>query len=247
MDNPRADKVAVVDEVRERLSGADASVVTEYRGLSVAELAELRRSLTAAGGDYKIFKNTLVRLAVAGGPHEPITDLLTGPTAIAFVHGDVSAVAKALREFGRGNPHLVIKGGILDGGVLTPTQLNALAELPSRNVLLAQLAGAIAAPLTTMAGLLKAMPQNLAYGISAVVDQRRAAEPAPPEASAPAPEAPETEAATAEAATAEAPEPEASESEDPESEAPESEAPEPEVAEGEAAPPEAEAADGAEA
>ena len=195
MDNPRADKVAVVDEVRERLSGADASVVTEYRGLSVAELAELRRSLTAAGGDYKIFKNTLVRLAVAGGPHEPITDLLTGPTAIAFVHGDVSAVAKALREFGRGNPHLVIKGGILDGGVLTPTQLNALAELPSRNVLLAQLAGAIAAPLTTMAGLLKAMPQNLAYGISAVVDQRRAAEPAPAEASAPAPEAPETEAA----------------------------------------------------
>ncbi|MGP8060377.1 MAG: 50S ribosomal protein L10 [Acidimicrobiales bacterium] len=242
MDNPRADKVAVVDEVRERLSGADASVVTEYRGLSVAELAELRRSLTAAGGDYKIFKNTLVRLAVAGGPHEPITDLLTGPTAIAFVHGDVSAVAKALREFGRGNPHLVIKGGILDGGVLTPTQLNALAELPSRNVLLAQLAGAIAAPLTTMAGLLKAMPQNLAYGISAVVDQRRAAEPAPAEASAPAPEAPETEAATAETATAEAPEPEASESE-----APESEAPEPEVAEGEAAPPEAEAADGAEA
>jgi len=177
MDNPRADKVAVVGEVRERLSGADASVVTEYRGLSVADLADLRRSLAAAGGDYKIFKNTLVRLAVAGSPHEPIRDLLTGPTAIAFVHGDVSAVAKALREFGRGNPHLVVKGGILDGGLLSPSQLSALAELPSREVLLARIAGAIAAPLTQMAGLLKAMPQDLAYGLSAVLDQRRAAEP----------------------------------------------------------------------
>jgi large subunit ribosomal protein L10 len=210
MDNPRAEKVAVVDEVRERLSGADASVVTEYRGLSVTEMADLRRSLAAAGGDYKIFKNTLVRLAVAGSPHEPIRDLLTGPTAIAFVHGDVSAVAKALRDFGRGSPHLVIKGGILDGGVLSPAQLAVLAELPSREALLAQIAGAIAAPLTQMAGLLNALPQNLAYGISAVVEQRRASEPAPEPASVRAEPGPEAapEAGTPEAGIPEAVAPE---------------------------------------
>jgi large subunit ribosomal protein L10 len=100
MDNPRADKVAVVDEVRERLVTASASVITEYRGLKVADLAVLRHSLAAVGGDYKIFKNTLVRLAVAGSDHQPLESLLSGPTAIAFVHGDVSAVAKALRDFG---------------------------------------------------------------------------------------------------------------------------------------------------
>ena len=185
MDNPRADKVAVVDEVRERLGAASASVVTEYRGLTVTELAELRQSLAAAGGDYKIFKNTLVRLAIADSPHQSLSDLLSGPTAIAFVRGDVSAVAKALRDFGRTNPHLIIKGGLLDGGFLSPAQLGGLAELPSRDVLLARMAGAIAAPLTQMAGLLKAIPQNLAYGISALVDQRRAANPQaadPPEA-----------------------------------------------------------------
>src|SRR5208282_111835 len=104
MDNPRAEKVAVVDEVRDRLDGAGAAVLTEYRGLTVAELAELRRELSAAGGEYKIYKNTLVRLAVADGPKAGIADLLTGPTAIAFVAGDVSAVAKALRDFSRANP-----------------------------------------------------------------------------------------------------------------------------------------------
>ena len=85
MDNPRAEKVAVVNEVRDRLEAADGAVLTEYRGLTVAELAQLRRELAAAGGDYKIYKNTLVRLAVADGSQASIRDLLTGPTAIAFV------------------------------------------------------------------------------------------------------------------------------------------------------------------
>ena len=113
MDNPRADKVAVVNEVRERLEASDGAVLTEYRGLTVAELAELRRELTAAGGDYKIYKNTLVRLAVADSPRAGMHELLTGPTAIAFVQGDVSAVAKALRDFARANPNLIVKGGVV--------------------------------------------------------------------------------------------------------------------------------------
>ncbi|MDA8357724.1 MAG: 50S ribosomal protein L10 [Actinomycetota bacterium] len=170
MDSPRPEKVAVVDEVRERLSSSSAAIVTEYRGLSVAELAELRRSLAAVGGEYKVFKNTLVRLAVAGSDHEALESLLTGPTALAFVQGDVSAVAKALRDFSRTAPSLVVKGGLLDGGPLSAAQLAALADLPPRQVLLSRLAGGMAAPLQQMAGLLQALPRNLAYGLAALVD-----------------------------------------------------------------------------
>ena len=173
MDNPRPAKVAVVDEVRDRLAAADGAVLTEYRGLTVGELAALRRELTAAGSDYKIYKNTLVRLAVADGPQSALTDLLVGPTAIAFVQGDVSAVAKALRNFSRDNPSLVIKGGMVGDGVLTAADIAALAALPPRDTLLAQFAGALSAPLQQLAGLLQALPRNLAYGLAALADQRR--------------------------------------------------------------------------
>jgi large subunit ribosomal protein L10 len=173
MDNPRADKVAVVDEVRERLAASDGAVLTEYRGLTVAALANLRRELAAAGGDYKVYKNTLVRLAVANGPKESIRDLLTGPTAIAFVQGDVSAVAKTLRDFAKANPNLVVKGGIVGDGLLSASEMTVLADLPPRQTLLAQFAGALSAPMQQLAGLLEALPRNLAYGISALLDQKR--------------------------------------------------------------------------
>ena len=197
MDNPRAEKVAVVDEVRQRLEESAASVVTEYRGLTVADLAELRRNLRAAGGDYKVFKNTLVRLAIAGGPHQPLEDLLTGPTAITFVQGDVSAVAKALREFSRANPHLIVKGGLIARDVLSSGELRELADLPSRDVLLARFAGALQAPLAQLAGLLQALPRDFAYGLSALLDEKGGAPEAPTaEADAPAEvAAPEAEAA----------------------------------------------------
>src|SRR5450631_3504914 len=173
MDNPRAAKVAVVNEVKDRLESSDGAVLTEYRGLTVAELAELRRELAVAGGDYKIYKNTLVRLAVADGPQAPIRDLLNGPTAIAFVQGDVSAVAKALRDFARNNPSLIVKGGMVGTGVLSASDINVLADLPPRDTLLAQFAGALAAPLQQLAGLVQALPRNLAYGISALIEQRQ--------------------------------------------------------------------------
>ena len=156
MDNPRAEKVAVVNEVRERMEAADGALLTEYRGLTVAELAELRRELTAAGGDYKVYKNTLVRLAVADTPRESMSDLLTGPTAIAFVEGDVSAVAKALRDFSRANPHLIVKGGVVGTAVMSAADIEVLADLPSRETLLAQFAGALSAPLQQLAGLVQA-------------------------------------------------------------------------------------------
>jgi large subunit ribosomal protein L10 len=213
----RIHKAAVVDQVKTRISDASASIVTEYRGLSVAELAQLRDALAAVGGDYKIFKNTLVKRAIDGGEYQPLSDYLTGPTALTFVDGDVSAVAKALKDFARTNPLLVIKGGLADGSLLSSADLSALADLPPRDVLLARIAGALAAPMQQMAGLLQALPRNLAYGISALIEQREAGGEQLPEAAAPEPEAePEaadqSEAPAAEAAAtteAEAPAPEA--------------------------------------
>src|SRR5688500_9916325 len=113
MENPRPEKVAVVDEVKARLDAADAALLTEYRGLTVTDLATLRRNLREAGGEYKIYKNTLVRFAVRDKGLEGLESLLLGPTAIAFIEGDAVAVAKALRDFSRTNPNLVVKGGLL--------------------------------------------------------------------------------------------------------------------------------------
>jgi large subunit ribosomal protein L10 len=181
MENPRPEKVAVVDEVRERLSSASATILTEYRGLTVKDIATLRRALRDAGGEYKIYKNTLVRFAVQELGLTDLEGLLTGPTAIAFVENDAAAVAKALRDFGRTNPHLVVKGGLLGGNVLTPADATALAELPSRDVLLARIAGGLAAPMQKFAGLLQALPRNMAYGLKALIDQKVAAGEAAPE------------------------------------------------------------------
>ena len=172
MENPRAEKVALVDEVRTRLSSSSAAILTEYRGLKVSELAGLRRALRQAGGEYKIYKNTLVRFAVRDLGLQTLEPLVEGPTAIAFVDGDAASVAKALRDFARTNPHLVVKGGLLGQNVLSAADAGALAELPSRDRMLAQIAGALAAPMQQFAGLLQALPQNMAYGLRALLDQR---------------------------------------------------------------------------
>jgi large subunit ribosomal protein L10 len=193
MNAQRTHKVEVVAEVKARMGEATASIVSEYRGLTTAELAELRTSLSAAGGDYRIFKNTLVRLAIDGGEYQPLSEYLNGPSALTFVQGDISAVAKALRDFSRANPLLVIKGGLADGSLLSSGDLAALADLPPREVLLARLAGALAAPMQQMAGLLQALPRNMAYGISALIEQRQeGGETLPAEDEAAAPEAPDT-------------------------------------------------------
>ncbi len=237
----RTHKVEVVDEVKTRMSAATASIVSEYRGLTVAELAELRTSLAAAGGDYKIFKNTLVLRAIDGGEYQPLSEYLSGPSALTFVQGDISAVAKALRDFSRANPLLVIKGGLADGSLLSPGDLSALADLPPREVLLARLAGALAAPMQQMAGLLQALPRNMAYGISALIEQREAAGETLPveQAEAPAEAADAAEAAPVEA---EAPAEPAAEAAPVEAEAPAEPAAEAAPAEEAAAPEPVEAA-----
>ena len=171
MENPRPEKVAVVDEVRERLAAADAALLTEYRGMNVKALAELRRQLRPAGGEYKVYKNTLVRFAVRDLGLE-IEDLLTGPTAIAFVDGDPVTVAKALRDFARTNTALVVKGGLLGDKTLSAAGTQALADVEPREVLLAKLAGAMAAPMVQFAGLLQALPRNFAYGLQALINDK---------------------------------------------------------------------------
>ena len=175
MENPRPEKVAVVAEVTEKLANADAVLLTEYRGMTVAQLASLRRALRPIGAEYKVYKNTLVRRAADEAGFADLNDQLVGPTAITFVTGDVAAAAKALRDFGRTNPLLVIKGGALGTKVVSDADVQALADLPSRDVLLAQLAGAFQAPMTKMAGLLQALPRNFAYGLKALIDQKQAA------------------------------------------------------------------------
>jgi large subunit ribosomal protein L10 len=172
VDNPRAEKVAVATEVRERLADADAAILTEYRGLKVKDLAQLRRNLAPVGGDYRVYKNTLARFAVREVGHEDLVPMLEGPTAITFIKGDPAAVAKVLRDFSGTNPLLVIKGGVLGDSVMGAAETTALASLPSREVLLGRLAGGLAAPLTQMARLLQALPQNLAYGLQALIDQK---------------------------------------------------------------------------
>jgi large subunit ribosomal protein L10 len=186
---PRAEKVAVVDEVRARLDAANATILTEYRGLTVARMAELRKLLGDAGGEYKVYKNTLVRRAAHENGLDLLDTLLEGPTAVAFVNGDVAAVAKVLRDFARANPALIVKGGLIGSSLLDARSTAQLAELPSREVLLAQLAGALAAPMQRFAGLLAAVPSKFAYGLSALIDSRGGPEVAPVAEVAPAAEA----------------------------------------------------------
>jgi large subunit ribosomal protein L10 len=173
----RPEKAAVVEEIRSKLSDSDAAVLTEYRGLTVPELAELRGALRPAGAEYKVFKNTLARRAVEEAGLSELVPLLLGPTAIAFVKGDAVTAAKALRDFGRSNDALVIKGGLLGPRVLTKADIEALAEIQPRDVLLARLAGGFQAPLTKAAGLFGAFTRNFAYGVRAYADQRVEGEP----------------------------------------------------------------------
>jgi len=174
----RPEKVATVEEIRGKLETARAAVLTEYRGLKVSELADLRASLRAAEAEYKVYKNTLARRAAADAGLTEMAELLEGPVAIAFVRpeGDAVTAAKALRDFARTNPNLVVKGGMLGPRVLTVADVEALADVPPRDVLLARLAGGFQAPLVKAAGLFQAFTRNFAYGLKALIDTMPAEE-----------------------------------------------------------------------
>jgi large subunit ribosomal protein L10 len=175
MENPNADKVAVVEEIIAAFATSDAVLLTEYRGMSVGAVSNLRRVLTPTGAKFKIYKNTLVRIAAERHGIEGLEPLLHGPSAFAFVKGDAVEAAKALRDFAKTNPLLIIKGGVLGNKVLDAKQTTALADMPPRVQVLAELAGLFEAPLSTMASLLEAPVRDIAYAIAALEDKLTAA------------------------------------------------------------------------
>ena len=193
----RPDKAAAVAEIAERFRDSNAAVLTEYRGLTVAQLTELRTTIKAHA-TYAVTKNTLTVIAAREAGMTAIDEkLLTGPTGVAFVKGDPVETAKALRDFAKTYPALVIKGGVLDGKALSPAEVTKLADLESREVLLAKLAGAMKASLTQAAYLFNA-PLAQAARVVEALRQKREEEAGP---SAAATEEPAAEAA-AEAAEA---------------------------------------------
>jgi large subunit ribosomal protein L10 len=187
---PRPEKVQAVAEIKERLEGSSAVFMAEYAGLSVTEQRTLRRALSDAEGDFKVYKMTLARIAATELGRDEMLEMLVGPTGLTFARGDAAATAKVLRDFSKDHARLIIKGALLGTEVLTPERVAALADLEPRDVLLAKIAGALQAPMAAMAGLMAAMPRNLASMIKQLIDKSPApaAEPAAPTAEAPAPE-----------------------------------------------------------
>jgi large subunit ribosomal protein L10 len=193
---PTQDKVAVVAEITERFEKSSAAVLTEYRGLTVAQLTQLRRSL-GEGSSYAVVKNTLTKRAADSVGFSDLAPLLNGPTAIAFIEGDPVMAAKAIRDFAKANPALVVKGGVVEGRTVDALEVTRLADVESREVLLAKLAGAMKGNLTKAAGLFQAPLSQMARLAEALKEKK--------EADTPATDAPAAEAPAAEAAEAEAP------------------------------------------
>jgi large subunit ribosomal protein L10 len=171
-DKVRTDKATAVAELAEHFRSSQATVLTEYRGLTVAQLKRLRRSL-GAGTTYAVAKNTLAKRAATDAGIEGLDDLFTGPTALAFVSGDVVEAAKGLREFAKTNPLLVIKGGVFEGRAMSAAEVTRLADLESREVLLAKLAGAMKANLSKAAALFQAPLSKTARLLAALEAKKR--------------------------------------------------------------------------
>ncbi|GAB3140221.1 50S ribosomal protein L10 [Micromonospora sonneratiae] len=171
-DKPvRADKATAVAELTEHFRSSGATVLTEYRGLTVSQLTALRRAL-GRETTYAVAKNTLAKRAAADAGIDGLDELFTGPTALTFVSGDVVEAAKGLRDFAKANPKLVIKGGVFEGKAITAAEVNKLADLESREVLLAKLAGAMKANLSKAAALFQA-PLSKTARLAAALQEKR--------------------------------------------------------------------------
>lgn len=156
-----------VAELKARFAGVQTAVLTEYRGLSVRQLADLRKQLKGAAAEYKVVKNRLARIAIKDSPLDGLGKHLTGPTGVAYTRKDPVPVAKALQNFVRNNPALTIKVGMIEGKVLEPAALKSLADLPSKDALRAQLVGAVQGPLGKIVTLLTAVQGELARVLEA--------------------------------------------------------------------------------
>ncbi|GLU49281.1 50S ribosomal protein L10 [Nocardiopsis ansamitocini] len=172
----RPDKAAAVAELKEEFESSNGAVLTEYRGLTVAQVTELRNSL-GQNTRFRVVKNTLTKIAATeAGLDEQVLDLFQGPSAIAFVKGDVVEAAKGLRDFSKANSPLVIKGGVIDGKPMSPEQITRLADLESREVLLSKLAGALKGKQGQAAALFQALPSKTVRLAQALADKRAESE-----------------------------------------------------------------------
>jgi large subunit ribosomal protein L10 len=189
---PTQAKAAVIQEITDRFQNSSAAVLTEYRGLTVAQLTQLRRSL-GEGSSYAVVKNTLTKRAADSVGFSDLAPLLNGPTAIAFIEGDPVTAAKAIRDFAKANPALIVKGGVVEGRTVDAREVTRLADVESREVLLAKLAGAMKGNLTKAAGLFQA-PLSQVARLAAALQEKKAAEAPASEAPAASDEVPAAEA-----------------------------------------------------
>ena len=172
------EKRAVVERLVEQIRDANALIVTDYRGLTVTETAELRRSLREAGASFRVAKNTLAKLAAEQADRPSLIEFLEGPTAIAFIADDPAPVAKKLTEAARSTRILAVKGGVMNGHTLTADEVRRLGDLPSREVLLSQVVGAVAGPMQNTVGVLAAPLRELVAVLDAYIAKKQAEESA---------------------------------------------------------------------
>ena len=174
----REEKAVIIEELRERLRATDLVIVTDFRGLTVGQMQTLRRELRAAGGQFKVAKNTLLRLAAEREDQGDLATLLDGPSGIAFSEGDMVTVAKAVTDFAKRVNALEVRGGLMSGKAIGPDGVAALAALPSREELLAKMLGSMQAPATQLVSVLNGVARSLAYVLQARAEQLQQADPA---------------------------------------------------------------------
>ncbi|HEX6220818.1 MAG TPA: 50S ribosomal protein L10 [Acidimicrobiia bacterium] len=173
---PRPEKVQAVSDIREGLEGARAVFLTEYRGLSVQAVQDLRAALRASGAEYKVVKMTLAKLAAGDAGIDGLEEYLSGPTALAFANTDPVSTAKALKDFSKDHEVFVLKAGYLSGNILSPEEISKLAEIEPREVLLGRIAGGAKAPFVKAAGLFASFNRNAASMFSQLLDKKESGE-----------------------------------------------------------------------
>ena len=171
---PNAQNIEMLEQIKGDLEGASAMWVVDYRGLTVADIQSLRRNVRDAGAVMKVYKNTIMHLALEQTNQPTLDDLLAGPSAFVFAGEDAAAAAKAVKDFAKGNDNLAIKGGLMDAVALSAAEVEAIASLPSREELIAQIAGAISGVARGLATAINGVPRGLAQATKAVADQKAA-------------------------------------------------------------------------
>ena len=172
---PNAQNKDTLAKIKEELEGINALWVVDYRGLTVKQVQQLRRDIREAGAHLTVYKNTLMKIALAEADQPDMGEILAGPSAFVFAEGDAAAAAKVIKTYAKGNDNLVIKGGLMEGKVCTAQEVEAIASLPSREQLLAQIAGAINGVARGLATTINGVPSGLARAISQVAEQKPAA------------------------------------------------------------------------